>query len=59
MKEDKNKRGEEKVESSKTNDQENPGREHIDPLDKKETLEERAKRENWTDVAESHLGIDE
>ena len=27
--------------------------------DKKETLEERAKREHWTDVAESHLGIDE
>ena len=59
MKEDKNKRDEEKVESSKTSDQENSGREHIDPLDKKETLEERAKRENWTDVAESHLGIDE
>lgn len=25
----------------------------------KETMEERAKREHWTDVAESHLGIDE
>lgn len=24
-----------------------------------ETMEEKAKRENWTDVAESHLGIDE
>jgi hypothetical protein len=30
-----------------------------DNSDKKETLEERAKREHWTDVAESHLGIDE
>jgi hypothetical protein len=30
-----------------------------DKGDKKETIEERAKREQWTDVAESHLGIDE
>lgn len=35
------------------------GREKIEPLDKEETMEEKAEREGWTDVAESHLGIDE
>ena len=35
------------------------GREKIEPLDKEETMEEKARREGWTDVAESHLGIDE
>ena len=35
------------------------GREKIEPLEKKETMEEKARREGWTDVAESHLGIDE
>jgi hypothetical protein len=35
------------------------GRERIEPLKKKETMEEKAKREGWTDVAQSHLGIDE
>jgi hypothetical protein len=35
------------------------GREKIEPMDKEETMEEKAKREGWTDVAESHLGIDE
>ena len=35
------------------------GREQIEPLKKEETMEEKAKREGWTDVAESHLGIDE
>ncbi|HEY6955844.1 MAG TPA: hypothetical protein VI385_11415 [Flavisolibacter sp.] len=35
------------------------GRENIEPLEKKETMEERAKREGWTDTVESHLGIDE
>jgi len=34
-------------------------REKIKPLDKQETMEEKAKREGWTDIAESHLGIDE
>lgn len=59
MKDDKNKPKEEKLTSKETTDETRAGREHIDPIDKKETLEERAKRENWTDVAESHLGIDE
>jgi hypothetical protein len=36
----------------------NQGREHIAAV-KKPTLEERAEKENWTDVVESHLGIDE
>lgn len=56
---DNDKSNERKIESTKTNEQEKRNREHSDPLDKKETLAERARRENWTDVAESHLGIDE
>lgn len=59
MKNEDNKRNEEKITSATSNDQTNRGRQHIDPLDKKETMEERAKREGWTDIAESHLGIDE
>ena len=53
------KKPEKKISEDRT-DQDRPrGREKIDPLDKKETMEERAKREGWTDIAESHLGIDE
>jgi hypothetical protein len=59
MKNEDNKRNEEKIKPVNTGEQADSGREHIDPLDKKETMEERAKRENWTDIAESHLGIDE
>ena len=59
MKNEDNKRREENVTSDKSTDQTNQGRQHIDPLDKKETMEERARREGWTDIAESHLGIDE
>ena len=59
MKNEDNNRNEEKVKSTNSNDQTNKGRQHIDPLDKKETMEEKARREGWTDVAESHLGIDE
>jgi hypothetical protein len=58
MKDEHNKPSEEKLKSKKEEEQANTGREHIDPL-KKETIEEKARRENWTDVAESHLGIDE
>ena len=60
MKNEDSKKPEQKVKSANTNNEENKGREHIDPIDKKnETMEERAKREGWTDVVESHLGIDE
>lgn len=59
MKNEDNKRIEEKVKSAHSNNQTDQGRQHIDPLDKKETMEERARREGWTDIAESHLGIDE
>lgn len=60
MKSEDNKKPEQKVKSTNKNTEENQGREHIDPLDKNnETMEERAKREGWTDVVESHLGIDE
>lgn len=58
MKNEDNKPNEKKVQPAKAEEQSNSGREKVDPL-KKETLEEKAKRENWTDVAESHLGIDE
>jgi hypothetical protein len=54
-----NKKPEEKLASTEKNDETQRGKEHIDPIDKKETMEERAKREGWTDIAESHLGIDE
>lgn len=59
MKNESNKKNEEKLNSSNTKEQPTSGRQHIEPLDKKETMEEKAKREGWTDVAESHLGIDE
>jgi hypothetical protein len=50
----------EKKISEERNDQDKQsGRENIEPLEKKETMEERAKREGWTDTVESHLGIDE
>ena len=59
MKDDPNKPKEEKLKSSDADNETNSGKEQIDPIDKKETMEERAKREHWTDIAESHLGIDE
>jgi hypothetical protein len=52
------KKNEQQVKTTESNSKSDQGRENIKPL-KEETLEERAKRENWTDVAESHLGIDE
>jgi hypothetical protein len=57
MKEE-NKKDEKKLSADQSDDQ-GQGRENIAPLDKKETMSERAEREGWTDVAESHLGIDE
>jgi hypothetical protein len=59
MKNSTNEPKEKKLTSENTNKETSSGKEHIDPIDKKETMEERAKRENWTDVVESHLGIDE
>jgi len=59
MKSEDNKRNEEKVKATNSSEQSNSGREQTEPLDKKETMEERARREGWTDIAESHLGIDE
>ena len=59
MKSEDNKRNEEKVKATNSSEQSNSGREQIEPLDKKETMEEKARREGWTDIAESHLGIDE
>jgi hypothetical protein len=55
---DKENKKEEKTDTVQA-DQEEKGRERKEPAEKKETLAERAKREGWTDVAESHLGIDE
>lgn len=54
-----NKKPEQKLASAENSDETKRGKEHIDPQDKKETMEERAKREGWTDTVESHLGIDE
>ena len=59
MKNEDNKRNEEQVRSTASRNTSDQARQHIDPLDKKETMEERARREGWTDIAESHLGIDE
>ena len=53
------KKPEKKISDERTDQDKQSGREKIEPLDKKETMEERAKREGWTDIAESHLGIDE
>lgn len=58
MKEDNTKK-EQKLTHDHADKDSSRGREKIEPLDKKETMEEKAKREGWTDVAESHLGIDE
>jgi hypothetical protein len=58
MKEEKNNPKEPNTKTVETTKQKDAGRENIDPLEK-ETVNEKAKRENWTDVAESHLGIDE
>jgi hypothetical protein len=55
---ERNKPTEKKVSSERTREQSGSARENINPL-KKETMEERARREHWTDIAQSHLGIDE
>ena len=57
MKDDK--KNEKKINDERTDENTSQGREKIEPLEKKETMEEKAKREGWTDIAESHLGIDE
>lgn len=44
---------------SATDNKVQSNRENRDHPHKKETMEERARREHWTDVVESHLGIDE
>lgn len=58
MKNDNRKLNEEKINTTKTDQHADNEREEKDSH-KKETLAERARREHWTDVAESHLGIDE
>lgn len=50
---------EKKISEERNDHDKQSGRENIEPLEKKETMEERAKREGWTDTVESHLGIDE
>jgi hypothetical protein len=57
MEDDKKK--EKKINDDRTDQNCPHGREKIEPLNKKETVEEKAKREGWTDIAETHLGIDE
>ena len=54
-----NGKNEKKLTTHDTDKKNIPEREKIEPLDKKEIMEEKAKREGWTDTAESHLGIDE
>jgi hypothetical protein len=58
MKDD-NSKDEKKLKHDHTDKDDSQGREKIEPLEKHETMEEKAKREGWTDVAQSHLGIDE
>lgn len=58
MKNEDKKSTEGKIKSEKEEQQPDSVAENNDAK-KNETLEERAERENWTDVAESHLGIDE
>ncbi|MGZ3846334.1 MAG: hypothetical protein ACXVLT_02475 [Flavisolibacter sp.] len=53
------KKNENKIKDQHTDQNDSHGRENIEPLEKRETMEERAKREGWTDTVESHLGIDE
>lgn len=50
------KKDEKKISEVKTEEQQ--GRKNIDPINKEETNPEN-NPQNWTDVAESHLGIDE
>lgn len=58
MKNEETKRSGEQLPSNKPDEQKISQRTQIDPLEKKE-IKEEDKRQNWTDVAESHLGIDE
>jgi hypothetical protein len=57
MKNEDKKRQEEQTPVS--NDQSKDQNRDRNEAPKEETMEERARREHWTDVAESHLGIDE
>ena len=56
---DSNSKKEKQSTDAHTDNDSSKAREKIKPLDKQETMEEKAKREGWTDIAESHLGIDE
>ncbi len=58
MKNDNKNPNQEKISTAKTDQHANTEREK-EESHKNETLAERARREHWTDVAESHLGIDE
>jgi hypothetical protein len=58
MKDD-NSKNEKQIKHEHADNDSSKGREKIEPLKKEETMEEKAKREGWTDVAQSHLGIDE
>jgi len=53
------KKNEKKINDERTHQNDSKGREKIEPLKKEETMEEKSKREGWTDIAQSHLGIDE
>ena len=57
MKNENKKPAEEKIKQEKE-EQPNSDTENTD-AQQNETMVEKAERENWTDVAESHLGIDE
>lgn len=59
MKDDNTKKEKKLTQDGHTDDEASKGREKIEPLDREDAMEEKAKREGWTDVAESHLGIDE
>lgn len=56
---DDNIKKEKKLTDSDNTQKASDSREKIEPVKKHETMEEKAKREGWTDTAESHLGIDE
>lgn len=58
MKNDNKKPNEEKINTTKTDQHAGADREEKKSHEN-ETLAERARREHWTDIAESHLGIDE
>jgi hypothetical protein len=59
MKNDEKKQNDEQLKATKEQTNTNLPSTETDKDQKKESLAERAQREQWTDVAESHLGIDE